>query len=228
MGLITTEVEIILHRTNIKHYENLGYLIPRKKNNIGKMSITRGTKIKVKTEDLLKASKVYVDIQCDDCGKLLNNIGWQTYTRCVKQDNKYYCNNCAKKLYSTENMKKTKLENTISFAQYGIDNFGDDFLEKYWDYEKNTINPWEISYAKNKPKVWIKCQNPDKSYHGSYDVTCSHFTTMNSRCPYCTNRNGKVHPLDSLGELYPEVLNLWSNKNKKSPYEYAPNSTKKM
>lgn len=32
-----------------------------------------------------------------------------------------------------------------SFAQWGIDNIDNDFLNKYWDYEKNiNINPWKF------------------------------------------------------------------------------------
>jgi hypothetical protein len=107
-----------------------------------------------------------------------------------------------------------------SFAQWGIDNICTDFLEKYWSKE-NTINPWKISYGCHK-KVWIKCQ--EKDYHQSYNVAVNCFTYHNSRCPYCKNQNGKVHPLDSLGTLYPEVLEIWSSKNKKSPYEYSPKS----
>jgi hypothetical protein len=47
-----------------------------------------------------------------------------------------------------------------SFAQWGMDNINKDFLNKYWDYDKNdklNINPWEISYGSRK-KVYIKCQ----------------------------------------------------------------------
>jgi hypothetical protein len=110
-----------------------------------------------------------------------------------------------------------------SFAQWGIDNICKDFLKKYWDYDKNNVDPWEISYGNNK-KVWIKCQ--EKDYHGSYDIKCLHFTGMNSRCSYCGNF--KVHPLDSLGKLLEDrgLLHIWGDKNKKSPYEYAINSNK--
>ena len=184
-----------------------------------------------------------------------------------------------------------------SFAQYNIDNLGEDFLEKYWDYEKNTVDPWEISKGNSTNKVWIKCQ--ENEYHDSYDILCSSFVNgsrcgyckgdriihprdsfaqylintygknaldlywdydkntvdplllrekshktvyifcqekdyhgsyptvpsyfiTGSRCPYCINH--KIHPLYSLGTLYPEVLKIWSNKNNKSPYEYAPMS----
>jgi len=114
-----------------------------------------------------------------------------------------------------------------SFAQRSIDNLGENFFEKYWDYDINILDPWEISYGNNAKdkKVWIKCQ--EKDYHGSYDVSCNDFSS-NKRCPLCTNQHGKVHPLDSLGTLYPESLNVWSDKNTKSPFEYAPKSSQEV
>ena len=107
-----------------------------------------------------------------------------------------------------------------SFAQWGIDNICEGFLDKYWDYDKNTVDPWIITKSSGK-YVWIKCQ--EKDYHGSYKIVCRDFNN-GIRCAYCTNNHGKVHILDALGTLYPEVLNIWSDKNKKSPYEYAPMS----
>jgi hypothetical protein len=88
--------------------------------------------------------------------------------------------------------------------------------------DKNTINPWSISFSCHK-KVWIKCQ--EKDYHESYLVKCDNFIKGRG-CPYCANIQGKIHPLDSLGRLLEEkgLLNIWSNKNKKSPFEYAPHS----
>jgi len=110
-----------------------------------------------------------------------------------------------------------------SFAQWGIDNLGEDFLEKYWDYEKNTINPWEIERCCHN-KIWIKCQK--KEYHGSNKMYVNNFTIQNQRCPIC---NGlKVHKYDSLGWLYSEVFEIWSDKNEKTPYEYTTNSGKKV
>lgn len=114
-----------------------------------------------------------------------------------------------------------------SFAQWGIDNICSDFLEKYWDYEKNVnINPWIISSGFEGHKVWIKCQ--EKDYHGSYEARCSDFKNNKNWCPYCCNFHGKVHPLDSLGTLHPQVLEIWSDKNEKSPYEYTPMSNQEV
>jgi len=112
-----------------------------------------------------------------------------------------------------------------SFAQWGIDNFGEDFLEKYWDYDKNVIDPWKTTKCSGR-KVWIKCQ--EKEYHGSYKVQCNSFIIINCRCPFCCNFHGNVHSLDSLGSLFPQVFDIWSDKNKKSPYEYTPNSVQKV
>ena len=115
-----------------------------------------------------------------------------------------------------------------SFAQWGIDNIGEDFLEKYWDYEKNNklgITPWEVQKGSNKPKVFTICQ--EKGYHDSYDIRCNDFVN-GDRCPYCSNKNGKFHILDSLGTFLENknLLNLWSDKNTRSPYTFTPmNST---
>ncbi len=296
MGLITKEVEVTINNKTVSHYKNLRYEIPTYKNNKNKLSFAIGEKIKINVEDLLNSSGVKVDVQCDNCGKILN-IKYYNYKKYVKEDEKYYCRKCACKLYSGKNIRKRRLKsgksfekwciensrqdilnrwdyelneltpnqinyktkekyyfkclrelheselknvksftnglegsmccNTCnSFAQWGIDNIDKNFLEKYWDYEKNkNINPWEIGKCVDK-KVWIKCQ--EKDYHGSYLMIVNGFTKQNQRCPYCTNRCGKVHKLDSLGTLYPKVLKIWSDKNKKLPYEYSLNSNQKV
>ena len=114
-----------------------------------------------------------------------------------------------------------------SIAQWFIDNNLD--INDYWDYDKNTVDPWTISRG-SKKKIWIKCQ--EKEYHGSYEIVCKNFTINNARCPYCCNHHGLVHPKDSLGQKivdkYGEqyLRNIWSNKNEKSPFEIAPNSIK--
>lgn len=111
-----------------------------------------------------------------------------------------------------------------SFAQYLIDLYGNNALELYWDYEKNNdINPWLLTKNCATPKIWIKCQ--EKHYHGSYLLSCNSFT-YGQRCWFCNPNSCKIHKQDSLGYLYPEVLEIWSPKNKKSPFEYAPMSNK--
>ena len=96
-----------------------------------------------------------------------------------------------------------------SFAQWGIDNFGEDFLEKYWSSE-NTLNPWELSPQSNK-KIYLYCQEHD--YHNydregnkiGYKVSCNGFYREN-RCSYCYNY--KTHYKDSLAYKYPNIAKM--------------------
>jgi len=114
-----------------------------------------------------------------------------------------------------------------SFAQWGIDNLGDDFLDKYWS-DNNTINPFELSKS-NSNKVWIRCQ--EKNYHKDYEVSCANFI-KGKGCPYCINR--KIHPQDSLGQYITDnygqdfLDRIWSDNNKKSAFEYSPKSQTKV
>lgn len=114
-----------------------------------------------------------------------------------------------------------------SFAQYHIDNTDKNFLEKYWDYDKNTISPWEISYGSDK-KIWIKCQKKD--YHGSYEIKSYNFNEClkkdNNGCKQCSSK--KVHKLDSFGYYnFDKVMN-WHPDNNISPFRVSKSSSRKF
>ena len=51
-----------------------------------------------------------------------------------------------------------------SFAQYNIDRFGNDFLEKYWCKE-NIIDPWSIRPFSNNAEIIIQCQHKESIVH---------------------------------------------------------------
>lgn len=123
-----------------------------------------------------------------------------------------------------------KYEN--SFAHH-IEKELNEPLDKYWDFEKNTLNPYHIyknlnaknSKCDNK-KVWIKCQN--KYYHGSYEISCANFYIGN-RCSYCANH--KVHPLGSIGTINTKIASMIvcdENKNEVDVFNISPHSNKKF
>ena len=121
-----------------------------------------------------------------------------------------------------------KVHKLDSFAQWGINTFGEDFLEKYWS-KKNTINPYLITPQSHK-KVWIYCQ--EKDYHndeGGYEIVCAKFYN-GYRCNYCVNK--KVHRLDSLAYLYPQIAEMIiadkrNNITIDNLYKIAPRCTNK-
>ena len=96
MGLIGDYIEVGLNGTNIKHFEDLGYEIPRVKDKWGKIIVPRGTKIKVKIEDLTQYSKATVSLECDCCHKIYDTT-YSTYTS-YNDNGLIYCSSCASKL----------------------------------------------------------------------------------------------------------------------------------
>lgn len=106
-------------------------------------------------------------------------------------------------------------------------------LEKYWDFEKNTVDPYHISKNSNK-KVWINCTETD--YHGSYNIRADRFIVAkiknNQGCPYCHNK--KVHPKDSFAQYHIDhtdkdfLTKYWSNKNTVNPWSISPVCTTKV
>jgi len=127
----------------------------------------------------------------------------------------------------------TKCGLCYPFALWGLDNIGKDFLDKYWDWEKNDelgINPWEISYSVDKD-VYIFCQ--EKDYHGSYKTQPSHFIKGN-RCSYCKGINN-VHPKDSFAQYIIDKYGknslelYWDHeKNTIDPFTITKQSNRKV
>lgn len=133
------------------------------------------------------------------------------------------------RLISPERIVRTKkciCKKCNSFAQWGIDNYGESFLNEYWDHElNNNIDPWEIDYSSTS-NVYIKCCKND--LHGSYEISCNQFTSNfpHSGCPYCHVRGKVGRPIkeDSLGALCPQSIALWSDKNNISVFDVTPSS----
>ena len=152
----------------------------------------------------------YIRIKCSYCGNEYD-------IRTISFKRGMNCTNCCN---SYEN----------SFA-YHIQVELKEGLNKYWNWEKNIVNPYCIAKQSNK-KVYIKCAKTD--YHNSYLVTPSHFYT-GDRCPYCnSSASHKVHPKDSFAQwgidnIDKEFLTkYWSPKNTLNPWELAPRSRKKI
>lgn len=112
--------------------------------------------------------------------------------------------------------KTVKCKKCNSFAQYIIDKYDEDYLEIIWSI-KNDKSPWNFMTHSNK-KVWFNCENNNKHI---YSITLNQYSN-GVRCPYCSNQ--KIIYENSLGVSNPEVTDIWSDKNEKTPYDYAPHS----
>lgn len=88
--------------------------------------------------------------------------------------------------------------------------------------DKNTLSPFEITFGSNK-KIWWKCE---LGIHPEYESTTYSKISNKSKCPYCTHI--KFTPQESFGAIHPELSKEWSDKNNKTPYEYAPYTSKSV
>jgi len=89
--LITPQnVNVKLNSTNIKYYEDLGYIIPRIKNKSTnyRLCVKHGTVIIVSIDDLKKGSEEEVSVKCDYCGKIFPKIyySYNNYKDIVDKD----------------------------------------------------------------------------------------------------------------------------------------------
>lgn len=97
---------------------------------------------------------------------------------------------------------------------------------KDWDYEKNTISPFEIS-PKSGRKAWWKCFICGFNWQTRID----HRTQNGTGCPECSKSiiSQKKQTTDyqhSLANFYPELLSEWDyNKNDKKPSEVYAHSS---
>ena len=172
-------------------------------------------KNKVNPFDITRNSNMEIWIKCQE-----KDYHGSYKIKCTYLCNGQRCPYCASR----------KVHPKDSFGQYLIDTYGENALEKYWDFEKNKINPFNLSRSCDK-KVWIKCLNV--GYHDSYEIKCHNFYN-GYRCSYCNRNGGKVHPKDSFAQYHIEntdpnfIEKYWSTKNKNNPFEIAPYSHKRV
>lgn len=150
-----------------------------------------------------------------DVGYKSNLKWWFKCPRGIHESEEYYM------CFVTSNPNRELIcRKCNSVAQVVIDKFGQDYLDQHWSKE-NCVSPWDIPSGSGK-KIIAQCVDID--YH-VYEQEAKSFA-KGIGCPYCINR--KVHPNDSLAVIYPDIIDRWSDKNDKSPYEYSPHSKQKV
>ena len=150
------------------------------------------------------------------------NNGHQSWEASIKNRNlrKSGCPACHK-----ENAGNILRKSLLKKSNTSLGKVSPNYL-KEWDYELNTISPFDVS-AKSKLKVHWKCKfgHPFEMSIGLRD--------RGSNCPKCyQNNRGELLQQALLKKsgisfsiAHPELLNEWDYElNFKSPDEYSPNS----
>lgn len=132
---------------NAKYFEKMGYEIPRRKDKLGRISIPRGTKILIKTNDLPEHSHIKVTKICDECGKNTPNQPYDAIISSRKQgDGKDRCKSCVGIL--NNGWHKVNNDNCLRTTHPEIVKL-----------LKNSKRGYELSYGSDKKEVFIcdKC-----------------------------------------------------------------------
>ena len=78
-------------------------------------------------------------------------------------------------------------------------------LMKYWDFEKNNLNPEEVHYGSRIKKIYFKCEKGH-----SFKKTPANYKrlkTKNLNCPICLEEKQKKYKL--FKDVAPEYIKYW-------------------
>ena len=210
------EEEIWVNVTgNPKHYEDLGYEIPKRIDSKGNLSIKRGTKILVKVKDLPKGSTVKVTKVCDICGTQIPN---QSYGVIIKYrergDGKDRCFSCGRFKAAKTIVNNVPKERSLEY--FAMISGKEYLILEYSD--KNKKKPRELYKNSEDICVWNcpKCKS-------EYTMSVSARTSGNN-CPFC--RGLRVNETNCLNTVLPDIAKLLTNKE--DGYKVTRNSEKKL
>lgn len=218
MAILEKEVWVSLSSPNIKHFETLGYEIPKYKNKNCLWVVPRGTRILVKAEDLMKSSNVKLTKICDDCGKHVPNQSFNVISKGRKAyDGKDLCQKCSNVIKGMIRKENPPYEKSLRFY---AQNNGVEYLLSEFSC-KNNQKPENISWGSEKEYIW-NCPNPKckNEYHMRVD-----FRTRNrSNCPYCQQTGHKriLKGFNDLWTTHPHIAKML--KHEQRGYEITSGS----
>lgn len=199
MGLITKEVEVVLNSSNIKYFENLGYIIPRVKGRCG-VTTPRGTSIVVLVKDLLQNSKTLVDVKCDGCKELLHMQYGEYFHH--NHDGKYYCVHCYNSLFNTgENNPKYNYALTDEERERGRS------YPEYNEFVKIVLTRDNYTCQCCGKKSLLKVHHLD-----GYDWCKERRTDETNGICLCEDCHKSFHMIYGYGDNTIKQFEEWSNK----------------
>jgi DNA-directed RNA polymerase subunit RPC12/RpoP len=198
VAILENEVWVTCGTHVDKHYESLGYTLPKVINQNGKLSTVNGEKILVKVRDLLNGSHVKVTKICDTCGKHVPDVIYNAVLKARKKgDGLDRCKNCNSKKNWSINKAKISYEKSLEY--YAKTNNQNHLLNEF--SEKNLKKTNEISYGTRDEYLWncLKCSS-------EYSMRVNNRTLNGYNCPYCSGQ--KVNHTNCLWTTHPEIAKL--------------------
>jgi hypothetical protein len=221
MAILEKEIRIILSSKLTKHFEKLGYEIPRKKDKWGTMTVPLGTKLQVKVNDLPKGSHIKITKVCDNqgCditgGRHVKNQQYRAVLIARENNNGIdLCPNCSYAKRALLRKENVKYENSLEY--FAIHNHKDYLLDEF--SENNIKKPNQISFGTHDKYLWncLKCGEKD------YPMSVANRTSSNQCCPICAGniiKTTEQFKKDVYSLVGDEYIVLGEYINTKTPIE---------
>lgn len=165
---------------NKKWYEDLGYNIPTVYDAIHKKYVVKkGTKIKVKPNELSKNSHEKIHVQCDYCGKE-NYITYQSYYKHIEKFGDYACNDCKgshikqtfNRSYNVDNISQLD-EIKDKKKQKSLERYGTEYISQSDEVKdkirKTNMERYGVSYTLQSANVQEKSRQTIEKNYNSID-----------------------------------------------------------
>lgn len=206
--IIQKTIEVSINAKNIKHYESIGYHIPKHKNK-KRWQFKKGTKIKIEVGDLPIESHHKILCSCDICGRE-NNVRYQS----LHKSSKYVCSYCTssiniKKSKSRKNIKHTeesKLKMRINHRDFNGSknpNYNHNISIEERKHRRNEPgkNRWRKNVLQRDNYTCQKCGS-NKNLQAHHINNWKHFkeqrTDTNNGITLCQNCHKQIHHIFGL------------------------------
>jgi hypothetical protein len=220
VSILEKTVWITLNNHTIKHYEDLKYKIPRRRNNRGKLTVPRGTIIEVKVEDLTPMSAIKVTKICDECGKTIPDK--KPYFAILvsrnKGDGRDRCFNCGLIFMGKNRRENVKYENSLEY--YAKTNNKTYLIDEFSEKNEKTVK--DVSYGTRYEWLW-NC--PVWGEEHEYTMSMNDRTNAKGNgCPYCAGK--RVNRTNCIATTHPHIVKLLLNAE--NGYLFTASSNRKV
>jgi hypothetical protein len=187
--------------SNVKYYEDKGYVIPRYKTKNRVYKVKKGTEISVKIVDLPTSSSTLVKYMCDYCNgenQITEKSEYKPYYKILKGRKDISKDCCSNKYCVGKKRSDIKKKKPVPKGK----SFGEKYphLTEEWS-NKNPKSSFEY-YNGSEELVWWDCNNCDSEYEMSLVVRGYH----KCGCPYCRGR--RVNRTNCLWTTHPEIAKM--------------------
>lgn len=190
--LVSEYVTIPLRGMNVKRYEDMGYIIPRRVDKQGRNASNSKASLLVKVKDLSRGSEVRIDVMCDYCGEI-KSMQYCNYVIQLEKDivNKDCCIACRGRKIVESNLLQYGVKNPMQLEEVRKkqnDSNRADTSKVKADFVKMGFIPLFDNYTNDRDDLPCRCENHIEI------LQTKRYSSIKAGegCKYCSSSKGEV------------------------------------